>query len=199
MSFTTNPYCDVQQVISAIDPQSTQLQTTDTSWVQELIIEAQGAIDTYLGFSFQTDGSISSPAQRLYDGTDENEIMIDPCISITSVLEETRDITTDVVLGSSSELIQQGYSTRLRRRSGLPFIEDIQNYTVNGVFGYPRIPPLISRACIRLCAQWYKMRDTNYADEVIEQGRVRIIYNKTLAPDIMQILDEFKPRRFYSR
>lgn len=217
MAFTTNPYCDVQQVIQAIDPNSTQLQTTDTAWIQELILEAQSAIDRELGYSFQTDGTTGSPAQRLYDGTGEAELSIDACISIVSVQElvynviigsngvytsgttQTTDITADTVLTPSSFIARNGYGLSLKRRTGLPFQEGLQNYVVNGVFGRPSVPPLIQRACVRLAIHYYKMRDSNYADQIIEQGRVRIIYSKPIPPDVMEIIEQFRVKRFYSR
>src|SRR5437763_11836689 len=116
MTWTTNPYATLSQVHSALDLQS----TSDDTWINEELTEAQAAVDDFLGFSFQTDGTTSTPAVRVYDGNDMEELMIDRCVSITQVIETLwtivqgtngnfiqknstqRDISVDVVLGPNN-------------------------------------------------------------------------------------------------
>lgn len=210
MSYTTNPYCTVQQVYTALDL-STQAQTNDAAWItNDLMPEAQAAIDSYLGFSFQTDGTIQTPANRVYSGKGTRMLyMIERCISFSQVLETyydviqdsngtfysgtptTRDITADCVLGPDNT----NPSLYLVRKSEIEFYRGVQNYQVKGVFGRPSIPGDISRACVRVVVAWYKMRDTNYSDYIIE-GMVRQHYTRTLPEDVVEFLDKYKPRVF---
>lgn len=213
MTFTTNPYADVQQVYSALDLSSSS-QTNDGSWIQELLIEAQSDIDRELGFSFQTDGTPGSPSTRLYDGDDTYVLYFyqDRVQAITQVLETTWQLflssgvyqaTNPVTVDITADcVLQPSYGTdgawRMGRKTGLPFQLGLQNYQVNGVFGRKMIPSNISRACVRLAVHYYKMRDTNYADQIMEQGMVRMKYNKTVPGDVLEILERYKPRMFYS-
>lgn len=185
MPFTTSPYATRDQVKSSLDLQSTQYD----SWIDELLLEAQAAIDAEIGYPFQTDGSVGSPATRIYSGNDKPQIWVDDCIQIVQVLEDaSRDITTDVVLGPSNR--SPGYL--LRRLSGQNFIFGINNYTVRGVFGQPAIPADITRATIRLTGHYFMMRGTSYADRISEQGNIRVIYTKEIPKDIMQIIRRYK-------
>lgn len=217
MTYTTNPYADAQQVYSALDLGSSS-QTTDGAWIQELLVEAQAFIDTELGFSFQTDGTIATPATRLYDGNPDDVrdgsvlfIGTERIISIATVTEltyntvyaggvfisgttTTTDITADCVLQPNNSL--DGF-WKIKRKSGNIFMPGLQNYKVTGVFGRPRVPADITRACVRMAVHYAKMRDVNYADQVLEQGLVRLKYSKETPADVMEILDKHKPRVFY--
>lgn len=205
MAFTTTPYATLSQLKTALDAQT----ATDDAWLQELISEAQSAIDKEIGYSFQTDGTPSAPAIRLYDGRSLQTLLIDPCLSISQVQEttynlflgalgyfqgntQTTDITVDCVLAPNN--VTPGY--QLRRLSGLSFQQGIQNYKVSGVFGYPAIPPDITRACIRLVVHYAKMRDTNYADTVAETGAIRQHYTKPMPLDVVEIITRYKKRTF---
>jgi hypothetical protein len=206
MAWTTNPYATLQQVKNALDLQS----TSDDVWLQELITEAQSAIDRYVGYPFQTDGDSTTPATRTYDGTGEPMLFIDYCQQLTQVLEmnyglvlstggafqvgsvQSLDITSDIILGPANT--SPGYT--LRRRSELCFMPDRQNYVISGIFGIPAIPPDITRACVRLTIHYYKMRDVNYADIMTEQGGVRQAYYKPIPADVIEILQRYKRRLF---
>jgi len=210
MAYTNIPYCSFAQVVSALDL-STSAQGNDQAWIEgELITEAQDAIDAYLGFSFQTDGTTSSPATRLYSGKGKYMLyMVDRCISFSQVLETyydviqdsngtfysgtpiTRDITADCGMGPDNQIP----GLYLRRKSGLAFYQGFQNYKISGVFGRPTIPGDISRACVRTVVSWYKMRDTNYSDFIIE-GMVRQHFDRTLPADVKEILNHYFPRVF---
>lgn len=214
MAYTNNPYCTLAQVHSALD-------LTSTAWdnwiANDLIPEAQAFIDEYCGRTWQTDGTVATPTTRLYDGNDRDTLLVDEIVSITSVSETsylvvlgasgqfnlasttTVNITADVVLGPTRlvNLGQSGYT--LRRITGLPFTQGMRNYAVVGVFGNANLPPAISRAAVRLCVHWYKMRDTNYADLLTEQGGVRQHYSKQLPADIVEVLDRYRRRPMLSR
>ena len=214
MPWTTTAYATLTQVKTAIDPNMTG--TADDSFFNDLLTQAQYLIDDYVGYPFQLDGTPSLPAKRVFDGTGAGELMIDPCQQVTQVIEiskntylssnagiwvtgntTTYDITADVVLGPNRVVnnYKPGYS--LKRVSGTEFDQGLQNYQVYGVFGWSYIPPDVTRAIIRLVATWYKMRDTNYADLITEQGGIRERYNKTIPQDVTEILDRYKHRLFF--
>lgn len=213
MTFTTNPYCTLAQVKTALDLQK----TTQDTWIQELIGEAQNAIDREVGYPFQTDGTPTSPALRVYDGNDQEGLFIDFCLSINQVKEttynvilgsqgvyqvgsvQTVDITSDVYLLPNNNAARNLPYYKMRRLSGYLFGAGHQNYIVAGVFGYPTIPADITRACVRLAVHYYKMRDTNYADLLAEQGAVRQRYSKPMPDDVVEILERYKHRNFLCR
>ena len=200
MPFTTNPYATLAQVKSALDITSTQYD----SWISnDLLPEVQAELDDEIGYPFQTDGTVNSPAVRIYSGNEGPSLWIDDCIqliqvqqtiynvilgSIASVTSQTTDITADCVLGPAN--ITPGYL--LRRLTALPFTAGYNNYTVHGIFGQPSIPPDITRATIRLTAHYFLMRKSNYADEMSQQGNVRLHYKKDIPTDVMRIIKRHK-------
>lgn len=218
MVWTTTPYCTLADVKLALDP---NMSAVDDTFISTLIAQAQADIDREVGYSFQQDGTTGTPASRYYDGEGQQNLFIDDLISMSQVLEIyqpatvssngvwqvgttiTTDITADVILKPNNTVP----AYLLQRRSGLPFEEGTQNYQVLGVFGqpilpgqvYPGVPNDIMRAAIRLCVHYYKMRDTNYADMTQEQGGVRERYNKTMPPDVVEILNRYKRRFFIGR
>lgn len=218
MVWTTTPYCTLADVKLALDP---NMSAVDDTFISTLIAQAQADIDREVGYSFQQDGTTGTPASRYYDGEGQQNLFIDDLINMSQVLEIyqpatvssngvwqvgttiTTDITADVILKPNNTVP----AYLLQRRSGLPFEEGTQNYQVLGVFGqpilpgqvYPGVPNDIMRAAIRLCVHYYKMRDTNYADMTQEQGGVRERYNKTMPPDVVEILNRYKRRFFIGR
>lgn len=214
MAFTTNPYCDLQQVKDGLDLQSAK----DDNWIQrDLIPTANIVIDRYCGRTWQTDGTTQSPATRKYSGTGKASMMIDECVSITSVLEVSTitllapsgqyqvagsssiDITADVLLGPERAINNGLPGYRLARISGIPFYAGRYNYTITGVFGSPVVPLDITRAAVRLCIHWAKQRDTNYAALLTEAGGVRIRYNQDIPDDVVRILESYRRRGYFSR
>jgi hypothetical protein len=115
----------------------------------------------------------------------------------------TTDITADMLLKPNNA----NPVYLLQRNSGLLFVKGNQNYKVLGIFGepilpgqvYPGVPNDIMRATIRLVTHYYKMRDTNYADMTQEQGGVRERYNKMMPPDVVEVIQRYKRRRFLTR
>lgn len=186
MTFTTNPYCQLADVKTFMN----RTDTTQDSFIDELIPQAQQDIDSELGYSFQTDGTTPSPATRIYTGTGQKRMLIDRCQSIVQVLEQPYsivigafgiiqnqpdmplDITADVALGPDPNFasIPNGFGFMLERFSGFPFYEGIRNYTVKGVFGIASVPTDITRACILLTIHYFKLRDVGYAQTVASAG-----------------------------
>jgi hypothetical protein len=200
MPFTTNPYCTLAQVKSALDLQTTQYDT----WIStDLLTEVQSAIDEEVGYPFQTDGTVGSPASRIYSGNGGPQMLIDDCVQITQVIQttynvtfgtiatvtsQTADITADVVLGPANR--SPGYF--VRRLSGLDFQEGTNNYTISGVWGEPSIPADITRAAIRLTVHYFLQRQASYADRLSEQGNVRVQFSNDIPKDILRILRRYK-------
>jgi hypothetical protein len=198
MAFTNNPYCTLAQVKSALDIQSTD--ANRDNWISnDLIPAAQAFIDQYCNRTWQTDGTVGSPATRKYDGNGLDYLMIDECVSISQVLyvvgSSQQDITTDVVLLPNSQVNNGKPGWKIGRLLGNGFEEGTQNYIVKGVFGNPTIPADISQACTRLVAHKVKLRDANYADSMSEQGGVRQHFSKKTPDDVIEVLNNY--RRLY--
>lgn len=206
MAWTTNPYCTLADVHAVLGLQSTK----DDAWLTSLISQAQSFVDEYIGRTFQT-----NTTTQVYDGTDTPTMIIGDCVagSVTQVLEKSyavywngmgvgqvapvtqQDITADCLLGPNNWPV--GY--KLSRISGTPFVRGVQTYTVAATFGNPTIPPAIARATARIVAHWYKMKDTAYADSIIDQANVRTKYTKQLPADVIEVLEAYKRRTFVSR
>lgn len=195
MTWTTQPYCTLADVKLALDP-ALPTNSTEDAFLTGLIPIAQADIDDELGFSFQQDGTVASPATRLYDGTGNPWLWIDETLSITQVLEVNRvtflsggnvwqtgttttiDITVDVQLRPNNYVSLGIPANKMVRISDSPFEGGKQNYQVTGIFGkpilpnqtYPGVPNDISRACMLLVIHYYKERDTNYADVLSGTG-----------------------------
>lgn len=223
-----NPYCTLEDVLQALDPNMSP-NGPDTGFLEDLIVQAQVDIDRLVGYPFQTDGTIASPTTRLFDGEDMDSIWIDSCLYIAptggvieiqknTVIDNngvwqpgtvlTTDITADCVLKPNNTV--PGYM--LKRISGLPFEEGMQNYSVAGVWGWPPMPgspPIygqkyagvpadITRAATRLVTHYYKMRDTNYAD-MMQEGQIREKYEKNIPADVIEITSRYRRSVFVTR
>jgi hypothetical protein len=206
MAFTNNPYCQLGDVKLALSLTTTK----DDVWLQELIGEAQQVIDDYVGYSFQQDtGGI-----RKYDGSGREKLIIDDCLSFTTVIEttfspiigsggffvlgnpQTMDITADCVARPNNTVP----FTALARLSGYVFAEGTQNYVVTGNFGYASIPASITRACTRLTIHLYKMRSANYSDQVADsQFGKGIKFIPDMPQDVMDTLEKYRHHYFFVR
>lgn len=119
----------------------------------------------------------------------------------------TYDITADIILKPNNFASYNIPANRMVRFSGLGFNPGTQNYKVLGIFGrpilpgqtYPGVPNDIMRACIRLAVHYYKMRDTNYADMLQEQGGIRERYTKAWPDDVKRIVAKYQHHRFVTR
>lgn len=208
MSYTTTPYATAQQVYAAMGL-STSAQTNDATWIaNDLMPQAQAAIDAYVGYPFQLDGTTQAPTTRVFSGNDADQLMVDPLQSITQVLEvsrdafinyggagvvqmttQTLDITQDVLLGPDN--FSPAFT--LSRASTLPFYFGRQNYKISGVWGYATVPTEITRALIRLVVHYYKMRDFNYTSL---SGNPQYGYQRfdmgAMPPDVCAILNKYR-------
>jgi hypothetical protein len=211
VAWTTVPYCQLSDVKLALGTNDT---TVDDVWLQQLIGDAQAAVDSFVGYPFQTDGTSGSPATRLYDGSGYGTLAIDDCLTLTQVLETTyypqvssqglwvlgqpttMDITADCVLSPNNV----SPATLLRRLSQYEFAEGVQNYVVKGVFGFATIPQDVSRAALRLTIHYAKMRDANYSDQVSQnQFGKGLKFVPEMPDDVCELLSRHKHRLMFAR
>lgn len=209
MAWTTNPYCTVADVQSAL---SKTLNGADTTWVtNSLIPQAQADIDGVLGYSFQTDSNT-----RTYSGNGCAQMMVERLQSLTSVVEKsyaiiltgqgvyqsvaagTVDITNDVVLGPDPNVAPFFI---LERLSGLPFLRARNNYILTGVFGAGTAPPPIQRACTLLAVHYYKIRDTAYGQQQVQSGpnTYAVKINRSWPEDVCATVYRYMRKGAYSR
>jgi len=147
----------------ALDPTITNV---DDAWINQLITIAQADLDSEIGYPFQQDGTSSTPATRLYDGTGETFLWTDDLLSLYggggctptpcgAVIETgystflstqglwitgattTTDVTADIVLKPNNYAALGQPANKLVRISKLPFQAGQQNYKVLGIFGEP--------------------------------------------------------------
>lgn len=234
MTWTTQAYCLLADVKLALDPNLTGV---DDTFLNSLILTAQMDLDAEIGYSFQQDGTATTPATRLYDGLGLTFLATDDLISLYggggctptpcgAVFETatnsflgpsgfwitgtpvTTDITADIILKPNNYAAMGIAAHGMTRNSGLQFAQGNQNYKVLGIFGqpinawgqiYPGVPADITRACIRLVIFYYKMRDTNYADLLQEQGGIREKFLKLWPVDVQRIVRKYQRTRFLTR
>jgi hypothetical protein len=207
MAWTTNPYCDLADVKTAMNVTA----TTDDAWITELISEAQADIDRELGFSFQQNGP---GVTNVYNGNNSEYLWIDECLAITQVLQTTynpylgnnnvytlgnpvtEDITADCILQPNNKTPQY----LLTRITGLPFDFGKQNYAVTGTWGYAEIPIPITRACKLLTIHYFKRRDASYGQMTsVKQYGQKTQFPVDMPEEVCRIIDKYKPRYFLSR
>jgi len=178
--------------------------TTDDAWITSLIPQAQEYLDNEIGYSFQE----SAPETRMFSGNNKNRLIVGEIQSFTKVVEVlapylplnsifqkdflTREITAECLLGpfNSFPFFQ------LVRKEG-QFSFGIGNYLVDGVWGFNKVPADITRACTRLVVFMYKMRDTNYADMMMEVGNVIQHFSKDIPLDVQRIIQNYQHRNFF--
>ena len=204
MQKTPIPYCSLSDVKLALARDLND--SVDDTFLSALIPQAQAIIDNELGYAFQ-----SETATKQFDGSGKQKLFIGEVIEVTSVIEtiypyiptiygtpwplhpSTFHITADCVLGPSSSPVK----FQLLRKSAEKFSPGVQNYSVTGTFGFASVPLDITRACIRLVCQMYKMRDTNYSDMMMEVGNVIQKFNKSIPADVQTILENYEHTNFY--
>lgn len=212
MAFSTTPYATLQDVKDALGYGPTN--TASDAWITKVLVMAQATLDQEIGYKFQTDGTLVTPATRVYSGSDRSSMFIDECVSFATVTETTYstflgsggglwygsspsvvDITADIMLGPDN----QNPAYMMFRVSGNTFVRARQNYKISGIFGYPSVPPDINYCCTMIAVHNIKKRDTNYADVLVEAAGSKQHYMKQLTPDIIEILEVYKHRTFVSR
>lgn len=210
MALTNKAYTTVDDVKTAMSLKS----TTDDDFIQSLISRAQKAIDEYLGFSFQTEGTALAPAERVFDGNGGYQLLVDPILSLSSVKVRSYSYSTDPVTGNITRTQSDGpdisgsiflgprglgYGIILERVNS-PFDLGKRNIAVSGVWGkFATIPADIKRACERLVIHYYKQRDANYQNTTANGELGVMVFTQDMPSDICKLLDVHKPRIFRGR
>lgn len=201
----TVAYCTVDQLKASLSITT----TTDDAFLTDLVAQAQAEMDSYLGYSFQTEGSVATPAVRKFNGLDSSQLLIGDTVSVVQVLESlsvlgadvtgayvvnttTTDITADCVLGPPNAEVP----FFLERLSGFRFARGTRNYEVHGIFGRASLPADITRACVRLAGHYYRMRDAAYQDTTANAQFGQMRYRTQMPWDVVNILDRYKRRVF---
>lgn len=193
MSATSKPYTDLDTVKTLLDSSS----TADDDLIDSLIPQAQAAIDSILGYSFQTD-----TGTRLYDGNTRTRILIDKCLSMTKVevlsytvvnnvrtISDATDITGYCVLSRTGLILE-------RENAGY-FPLGRNNVRVTGTFGkYSDVPQDIQRAAARIVVHYIKQRDASYQDQTGSAQFGQLTFQQNLPTDVCQLLDRYRQRIF---
>lgn len=197
MAFTRKPYCTLDDVKAIADRRS----ATDDDLISSLILRAQATVDAELGFAFQTDGTVASPAQRIFDGNGNKQLLIKPCLSFASALLRTytissdntglmtrtntdTDITVDCFLGPANR--SPGFL--LARYSGTSFEYGKQNIVISGVWGYDTIPDTIVRATARLAVHYLAQRDARYQDVAGNNQYGQLVFKQQIPADVCDLV-----------
>lgn len=210
MAFTRKPYCSLDQVKLGMDKQT----DADDEFIRQQIALAQDAIDEYLGFSFQTDGTDAAPATRLYDGNNHSQMLIDRALSVSKVElltynvstdpqtgayirsnGPTTDITGDVLLGPPN--LSPGFL--LTRLSEMSFPLGRQNIRVSGVFGIDTIPGRVQKAATLLAIHYVNLRDATYGDTTSSTPFGQVTYRNAIPQSVRELLDPIHRRLFLTR
>lgn len=209
MSWTTTAYCALDDVKNALDRRT----TVDDTLITSFISQAQAWIDERLGYSFQTDGTTAAPAQRIYNGNDHDQLLIDRAQSVSQVQIQGYTVTTDAVsnqltrtpntpldITADCELgpVNRSPGFILERLTG-EFPLGKRNIVVSGVFGAGACPDDIKRACIRLAVYYLLQREAGYEDKVgsNEAGYgVKTFRSNTGVPADIEAAVDRRRRRF---
>lgn len=210
MALTNKAYTTVDDVKTAMSLST----STDDDFIQHLIGQAQKAIDEYLGFSFQTDGTSASPTTRVFDGNGGYQLLIEPMITLVSVNVQPYAYSTDPdtgavtrALGTATDITgavflnppNLDYGFILERINAV-FPLAKQNIRVAGVWGkYATVPADIKRACERLSIHYYKQRDASYQDTTAEAQFGVMVFSQMMPKDVCEILDQRRPRIFRTK
>lgn len=192
MTATSKPYTDLDTVKTLLDTST----AGDDDLIDSLIPQAQAAIDSILGYSFQTDTTTLT-----FDGNSRTRIMIDKCLSLTkvellsySVVNNVRTITDTTDITGYCVLSRTGLI--LERESGY-FPLGRNNIRVTGTFGkYNDVPQDIQRAAARIVVHYIKQRDASYQDQTGSAQFGQLTFQQNLPTDVCQLLDRYRQRVF---
>lgn len=195
MTATNKPYTDLDTVKSLLDTTATTRDDLIESW----ITQAQAAVDSYLGFNFQTDTSA-----KLYDGNGRQKILVDKCLSLTqvevlsySVVSNVRTITDTQDISGYCLLDRTGIV--LERVSGGYFPLGRNNIRVTGTFGRRAlVPDDIQRATALLAVHYAKQQDSSYQDQTGDSQYGVLVFRQQMPKDVCEILDKYQRRYFSS-
>lgn len=210
MAFTNKAYTTVDDVKAAMSSTS----TANDDLIQQFIGQAQAAIDEYLGFSFQTDGTTATPATRIYDGNAGRQLLVEPILTLVSVQTQGYNFATDPSTGAITRTTSTPVDITgacflgpvgldygiIIERVNAEFPIGKRNIVVTGVFGkFATVPADIKRACTRLAIHYFKQMDASYQDKTAAGQYGQLVFQQDIPDDICKLLDQRKPRIFRVR
>jgi hypothetical protein len=193
--------------IIANAPETSIASSTDSTVITALgyfITRASRLIDREVGRWDNYFYPSSDDTTRYYDGTDEGELEIDDCLSITtlSVAESGGTGTSDYTDWATTDYLTYPYNSAPFRRLVIdfngskgfwyPFRKSVK---IVGVFGYSLTPPAdVTQACDIQSLRWYMRAKQGYQDVSAnaDLGQTELKY--ALDPDIVALLAHYKSR-----
>ena len=173
---------------------------TDDIEVASRLIDRE--IGKWPGFFYPTTDDVT----RYYDGNGEQELDIDPYVSITSVSvsEEGNYSSSDYTAWTlGTDYYTWPYNSTSLEEPVVRLIVDHNGDKLNwtrfkkavqviGVAGYSAATPaVIKKACVIQVFRWYMRGKQGYADGGANVEIGRMVYVKQLDPDIKELLRSF--------
>jgi len=201
-------YCTYAEIKTAMpDSQLVQMGTTQhENAFNALITRASRLIDKEVGrwqnyFYPTTDGEA-----RYYDGSGNDELWIDECLSVTSlgVAESGETCSTGYTTWTSTEYQAWPYNYSALSQPILRLDIDVNGdkgtwtrfrkaIKLTGVFGYSSTPPEdIKQACIIQVVRWYMRAKQAFQDAGASVELGQMVYVQQLDPDIRELLHAYK-------
>jgi hypothetical protein len=208
MAWTSKPYCTVDDVKLVYDKRT----ATDDDLIQSFITTAQEQIDTFVGFPFQTDGTVATPATRTYDGNGAEQLLIDRCLSLVSVQWQTYTFGTDPATGAVTRTANPPIDITAAVVLGPPntspsyllqhlidhFELGKRNYVVTGVFGFATVPQPVKRACELEVIAMLDARNRGYRRQMAGPGGTNagMVKPDDLCAEAQTLLGRYKRVRY---
>lgn len=200
-------YTTVSQV-KADMPDSALYTSNDYDLVlSEMITNASRLIDREVG-GWPDYFYASAPETRYYDGPGEDELWIDPCVTLTSVAvaesggRQAGDYTTWIE-DTDFYVWPYNYATIGQPIKKLIIDNDSGNkgrfprsrkaIKVTGLFGYSATPPAdITQACKIQAMRWFMRAKQGYQDASANANIGEMVYVQELDPDVKRLLMPYK-------
>lgn len=185
------------------------ISSTDYDATIETMIEnASRLIDLEVGgwpnyFSPTTDGET-----RYYDGSGEEEQLIDPLVTLTSVyVAESggRAVTDYTAWTENTDYYTWPYNSTAVSQPIRKLITDNDSGSkgkfnrsrkavkVTGIFGYSAsTPEAIEQACKIQSVRWFQRSKQMYQDASSNAATGQLLYAQTLDPDVKRLLQSYK-------
>lgn len=168
--------------------------TTDDTLLGQKIAEAQAIIDQQTGRTFEA----AADTTRSFDvyAVDRHELVFDaPLAALTSILngDGTTIATNTVTLLPRNQT--PAYGLRLRYDQAFLFTDPDAVITVTGKWASATAAPAdIKRACIRIAAWLYRLKDAQVFDATANPDTGQVYIPKGMPVDVAMLLKTYRRR-----